>query len=66
MGLISMRVIKADTTMHPRHRGVPSPISLATLFFGAMMYIAKAPNFMGKNITAQADAECPDFLAYRL
>nr|WP_263053238.1 sodium:proton antiporter [Pelodictyon phaeoclathratiforme] len=27
------------------------------------MYIGNAPNFMGKNIAAQADVECPDFLA---
>lgn len=31
-----------------------------------MMYIANAPNFMGKNIAAQADVEGPDFLAYSL
>jgi len=31
-----------------------------------MMFIGNAPNFMGKNIAAQADAECPDFLAYSL
>jgi len=39
-------------------------ISLASVFFGAMTYIGNAPNFMIKNIAAQAEAEVPDFLQY--
>lgn len=39
-------------------------ISLAAVFFGAMTYIGNAPNFMVKNIAAQADVEVPDFLEY--
>lgn len=71
MGLISMRV-KADTTMYLRYRGryhqpfVSWQFLWQHSFFRAMMYIANAPNFMGKNIAAQADVEGPDFLAYSL
>ncbi|NTU44074.1 MAG: citrate transporter [Chlorobiaceae bacterium] len=39
-------------------------ISVASVFFGAMTYIGNAPNFMVKNIAAQADIEVPDFLEY--
>ncbi len=39
-------------------------ISLASVFFGAMTYIGNAPNFMVKNIAAQADVDVPDFLEY--
>jgi Na+/H+ antiporter NhaD/arsenite permease-like protein len=39
-------------------------ISVASVFFGAMTYIGNAPNFMVKNIAAQADVEVPDFLEY--
>ena len=39
-------------------------ISIASVFFGAMSYIGNAPNFMVKNIAAQAGADVPDFLEY--
>ncbi len=39
-------------------------ISVASVFFGALTYIGNAPNFMVKNIAAQADVEVPDFLEY--
>ncbi len=39
-------------------------ISLASVFFGAMTYIGNAPNFMVRNIAAQAEVEVPDFLEY--
>ncbi|NTU73597.1 citrate transporter [Candidatus Roizmanbacteria bacterium] len=39
-------------------------ISLASVFFGALTYIGNAPNFMVKNIAAQAGVEVPDFLEY--
>ncbi len=39
-------------------------ISVAAVFFGAITYIGNAPNFMVKNIAAQADVEVPDFLEY--
>jgi len=39
-------------------------ISIASVFFGAMTYIGNAPNFMVKNIAAQADVDMPDFLQY--
>jgi Na+/H+ antiporter NhaD/arsenite permease-like protein len=39
-------------------------ISIASVFFGALTYIGNAPNFMVKNIAAQADVEVPDFLEY--
>ena len=39
-------------------------ISLAAVFFGAMTYIGNAPNFMVKNMAAQADVDVPDFLEY--
>ncbi len=39
-------------------------ISVAAVFFGALTYIGNAPNFMVKNIAAQADVEVPDFLEY--
>jgi len=39
-------------------------ISVASVFFGAITYIGNAPNFMVKNIAAQADVEVPDFLEY--
>ncbi|NTV15935.1 MAG: citrate transporter, partial [Chlorobiaceae bacterium] len=39
-------------------------ISVASVFFGALTYIGNAPNFMVKNIAAQADLEVPDFLEY--
>jgi len=39
-------------------------ISIAAVFFGAMTYIGNAPNFMVKNIAAQAEAEVPDFVEY--
>ncbi len=57
--------------------GLPSPvsgdvtstlylmaISLASVFFGAMTYIGNAPNFMVRNIAAQADVEVPGFMEY--
>jgi Na+/H+ antiporter NhaD/arsenite permease-like protein len=39
-------------------------ISVAAVFFGAITYIGNAPNFMVKNIAAQADVDVPDFLEY--
>lgn len=39
-------------------------ISIASVFFGAMTYIGNAPNFMVKNIAAQAEVDVPDFLEY--
>ena len=39
-------------------------ISLASVFFGAISYIGNAPNFMVKNIAAQADVAVPDFVEY--
>ncbi len=39
-------------------------ISVASVFFGAITYIGNAPNFMVKNIAAQADVDVPDFLEY--
>jgi Na+/H+ antiporter NhaD/arsenite permease-like protein len=39
-------------------------ISVASVFFGALTYIGNAPNFMVKNIAAQADVDVPDFLEY--
>ena len=39
-------------------------ISIASVFFGAMTYIGNAPNFMVKNIAAQAEVDMPDFLEY--
>jgi Na+/H+ antiporter NhaD/arsenite permease-like protein len=39
-------------------------ISVAAVFFGAISYIGNAPNFMVKNIAAQADVDVPDFLEY--
>ncbi len=39
-------------------------ISIAAVFFGAITYIGNAPNFMVKNIAAQADVDVPDFLEY--
>lgn len=39
-------------------------ISVASVFFGAMTYIGNAPNFMVKNIAAQAEVDVPDFLEY--
>jgi len=39
-------------------------ISIAAVFFGAMTYIGNAPNFMVKNIAAQAEADVPDFVEY--
>ena len=39
-------------------------ISVASVFFGAMSYIGNAPNFMVKNIAAQADVDVPDFVEY--
>lgn len=39
-------------------------ISVASVFFGALTYIGNAPNFMVKNIAAQAGADVPDFLEY--
>lgn len=39
-------------------------ISVAAVFFGAMTYIGNAPNFMVKNIAAQAEADVPDFVEY--
>jgi Na+/H+ antiporter NhaD/arsenite permease-like protein len=39
-------------------------ISLASVCFGAMTYIGNAPNFMVKNIAAQADVDMPDFMEY--
>jgi Na+/H+ antiporter NhaD/arsenite permease-like protein len=39
-------------------------ISVASVFFGAMTYIGNAPNFMVKNIAAQAEVNMPDFLEY--
>ncbi|NTW52663.1 MAG: citrate transporter [Chlorobiaceae bacterium] len=39
-------------------------ISAASVFFGAMTYIGNAPNFMVRNIAAQANADVPDFLGY--
>jgi Na+/H+ antiporter NhaD/arsenite permease-like protein len=39
-------------------------ISVASVFFGAMTYIGNAPNFMVKNIAAQAEADVPDFVEY--
>jgi Na+/H+ antiporter NhaD/arsenite permease-like protein len=39
-------------------------ISIAAVFFGALTYIGNAPNFMVKNIAAQADVDVPDFLEY--
>jgi Na+/H+ antiporter NhaD/arsenite permease-like protein len=39
-------------------------ISLAAVFFGAMTYIGNAPNFMVKNIAAQADVDVPGFFEY--
>jgi Na+/H+ antiporter NhaD/arsenite permease-like protein len=53
----------------PVQNDVPSDIyliaiSLASVFFGAMSYIGNAPNFMVKNIAAQADVDVPDFVEY--
>ncbi|MCX6177802.1 MAG: sodium:proton antiporter [Chlorobiales bacterium] len=39
-------------------------ISLASVFFGAMTYIGNAPNFMVRNIAAQAEVDVPDFVEY--
>jgi Na+/H+ antiporter NhaD/arsenite permease-like protein len=39
-------------------------ISLASVFFGALTYIGNAPNFMVRNIAAQAEVDVPDFLEY--
>jgi len=39
-------------------------ISIAAVFFGAITYIGNAPNFMVKNIAAQANVDVPDFLEY--
>jgi len=39
-------------------------ISISAVFFGAMTYIGNAPNFMVKNIAAQAEADVPDFVEY--
>ncbi|MCX6180118.1 MAG: sodium:proton antiporter [Chlorobiales bacterium] len=39
-------------------------ISVASVFFGAISYIGNAPNFMVKNIAAQADVDVPDFVEY--
>jgi Na+/H+ antiporter NhaD/arsenite permease-like protein len=39
-------------------------ISVASVFFGAMICLGNAPNFMIKNIAAQTEAEVPDFLEY--
>jgi Na+/H+ antiporter NhaD/arsenite permease-like protein len=39
-------------------------ITVASVFFGAMTYIGNAPNFMVKNIAAQAEVDVPDFLEY--
>ncbi|MBM3162056.1 MAG: citrate transporter [Chlorobi bacterium] len=39
-------------------------ISIASVFFGSMTYIGNAPNFMVKNIAAQAEVDVPDFLEY--
>jgi len=39
-------------------------ISVAAVFFGALTYIGNAPNFMVRNIAAQADVDVPDFLEY--
>ncbi|NTU97965.1 MAG: citrate transporter, partial [Chlorobiaceae bacterium] len=39
-------------------------ISIASVFFGALTYIGNAPNFMVRNIAAQAEADVPDFLEY--
>jgi len=39
-------------------------ISVGAVFFGAFTYIGNAPNFMVKNIAAQADVDVPDFLEY--
>lgn len=39
-------------------------ISVASVFFGSMTYIGNAPNFMVKNIAAQAEVDVPDFLEY--
>ena len=39
-------------------------ISLASVFFGAMTYIGNAPNFMVRNIAAQANVEVPGFMEY--
>jgi Na+/H+ antiporter NhaD/arsenite permease-like protein len=55
--------------MVPFHGDVSSDIylmaiSLASVFFGAISYIGNAPNFMVKNIAAQADVDVPDFVEY--
>jgi Na+/H+ antiporter NhaD/arsenite permease-like protein len=39
-------------------------ISVAAVFFGALTYIGNAPNFMVKNIAAQAEVDVPDFMEY--
>jgi Na+/H+ antiporter NhaD/arsenite permease-like protein len=39
-------------------------ISIASVFFGALTYIGNAPNFMVRNIAAQAEVDVPDFLEY--
>jgi Na+/H+ antiporter NhaD/arsenite permease-like protein len=39
-------------------------ISIAAVFFGALTYIGNAPNFMVRNIAAQAEVDVPDFLEY--
>lgn len=39
-------------------------ISVASVFFGALTYMGNAPNFMVKNIAAQAEVDVPDFLEY--
>ncbi|TCD48855.1 sodium:proton antiporter [Chlorobium sp. N1] len=39
-------------------------ISVASVFFGALTYIGNAPNFMVKNIAAQAEVDVPDFVEY--
>ena len=76
LGKFGLNIASPDSIMlfakgmdSPVRGDVPSDIylmaiSVASVFFGAMSYIGNAPNFMVKNIAAQADVDMPDFMAY--